>query len=154
MNDTNVNNAYQALARKELNKFDLPKGYSRRDVLKSKKYLMKTLSFLLHDMKDHNDKCLTKERYDIMINVIGKISNIQAFDTRVNIMEESLEQTSIITCGNDIDLIILWQNNLEKTVIDLCHVLSKQNTFMPEAGGKKSYFNNESVVVMKKTLVK
>ncbi len=135
------------LAQEELNKFQLPTGYTAENLKKSKNYLLKILCFLLTSIRE--DNALTRPIFSLLLETIGKISNVQGYDIIVKVVDENADLNSLNISENNINSVILWENNIEKTIEDLMGFIFQDNAFMPQNGERKAYFHNESLVLTK-----
>lgn len=145
-----ISEVTKLLVQEELDKFELPTGYSVENVKKSKYYLKKVLSFLLASI--HVENTLTEDAFEILLDLVGKISNVQGCEIIVKIADKETDQSTLNISGNDIESIVFWKDNIEKTVTDLFNFVLEDRAFMPQNGKKRSYFHNESLVLTKANL--
>lgn len=149
----NMNKEYKN-AKKELDRFQLPTGYSIEDIQVSKVYLETILKLLKLGTKKTN---LSSDLYWLLIDTLGKMSNVQGYEIVAysTIQNNDSETSCVHVSNNKLESVDLVENNIQLTLEDLLEFVHHQDSFLPSNPNEKNaYFHNESVVIGAKKLYK
>lgn len=115
----------KTLAQQELSSFRLPNGCSKQDRLKGKRSIVNILSLMKKEYENNS-----KELDDILLDTIGLVANMQGYDviaTRA-LLEE--EENTISSSNGKLSGIMIWNNDLYKTINELIMFVADPETLM------------------------